>query len=802
MFTTVTVLSFQPDPPGLKSIDDFLDEINAFALPSDRLCCGEYCFQFGLNPWQHASFDDNIHHLDALLIALSNSCGGLVFLSTDEVTSHKKIQFSTFTAPGSLSTLSSREINHFAFPRNVWSVIAVKPSAETAFYELNGCDVEISIDIHGLLQYVTNSPDQPGIVEFPAYNAVYTKTEADIDPNSVSTEPSQQSPERPGDSVDMSEPPVELSTVRELNWDQNKGNWQNILRKPKGSIDDLLSLCDVLESQMPMQFTPDKDSLRYLFPSHTKFNDALHSLATKTPGFAIGSRSWLTLLPELGLLQRPPNHLCDILTVSKGEGLDLSKPNVCLWVVVSYSNEQIIRTQLKYMFMVGRGIKQRMANQSREVPSWSIRCLLHSTHDEDNFLIENTLQELGIQSTQDFLCSIFAERNTFDAVKRGIGRLILSQESCIKDCAGEQLSVKLTAEQAKTLLQIKGRRVSYVSSAPGTGKTLCGLTLYRDFGKEHSVYICPTEPLLQYLRYNGCNATLIRNDVELHGEINQGTFGNKTCVIIDESHHLRCSKKCLAELFWLVKKHNTSLFVFADNEFQSFDRENQQNIEQYIYELSREVLGYYPNAYTFTEMYRNTRKVVSFLQHAIEENDQDIACGNASDGEGIQAIYLEKLWDNCRENGLVQYLIPLLILPNSSTDGKYPITHVAVLLDSGHTTPDADTMTHILQTQLPQITVQRSDQFPRKGIIVDKIERFVGLDAHLCIFLLSGERSTNPNETIDNARYRVFLASRATQKAVFVVSKIDTEIIQCLKFDRFQVSKLIKVHHRGSCLVR
>ncbi len=721
-----------------------------------------------------------------------------MFLTTDEITSHKKIQFSIFTAPGSLSTLGSRETSRFAVPGNAWSVIAVKRSAETALYEINGCDVEVSIDIHGRLQYVVQFVEQPGIVDFPACDAVYRNTEPDIDPNSVSTEIAQQATKRLG-KTDMSEPPHDLPTVWELNWDQNKRNWQNILRKPEVSTDEFISSCDLLEPQMPMQFMPDKESLRYLFPSDSKFYQMLHTIATRTPGFAIAGISWLALLPELGLLERPPNHLCDILTVSKGEGLDVSKPNICLWVVVSYTKEQIIWNQVKYIFMVGRVIKQRIANQSRELTNVTVRCMLHSTNDEDSFLIESTLKELGIQSRQDFLCSLFLEQDTFDALKRAITRLILSQESYIKDCAGEQLSVRLSGRQAKTLLKIKGRRVSYVSSAPGTGKTLCGLTLYRDFGKEHSVYLCPTEPLFQYLRYNGCEATLIRNDVELCREINQGTFCNKTCVIIDESHHLKCSKNGLSELFQLLKKHNMFLFVFADNEFQSFDRENQQNIEQYIYELSREVLGYYPNAYTFTEMYRNTRKVVSFLQHAIEKEDHDITCGNESDGEGIQAISLENLWINSCENGLVQYLIPLLFLPDSSAKyggkygGKYPATHVAVLLDSGHTTSDVDTITHILQTQLPQVTVQSSDKFPQEGIIVDKIERFVGLAAPLCIFILSADRHTNPNETIENARYRVFLASRATQKAVFVVSKIDTEIIQCLKFDHFQVRTFIEV---------
>ena len=645
--------------------------------------------------------------------------------------------------------------------------------------------VGLQIDIHGRLRYVPHSGEQPATVENPAHEREQRNPKAEVDPDADLTEASQP-PTKRVDTVASSEPPV---VVSELNWDQNKDNWSSILQEPEESMDECINSCDILEPRVPMQLVPDKDSLRYLFLSDAILDETLHKLKTKEPGFAVASRSWLSLLPDAGLLEPPSSHLCDILTVSKSED---SKPNICLWVVVSDSKNQIIWKQVQYMFVVGRAIKHKIANQSSEVPNLTVRCMLHSTHKEDNLQIENTLRKAGIQEIQDFLCSVFLERGSFDAVKQGIVRLLLSQKSQINNCAGEHLSVRLSAKQAETLLKmkIKRKRVWYISSAPGTGKTLCGLSLYRDFGKEHSVYISPTKPLIQFLSYNECDATLVRNDVELHCDIQKGTFSDKQCVVIDESHHLRCSKQSLKELFVEVKKYKMFLFVFADNEFQSFDRENQEITEQSFIELSKEVLGYYPNSHTFTEIYRNPRKVVSFLQHAIEEPDQDITCGNPSDGEGIQAIALENLWDNSHQNGLVQYLRQLLILPASSGDGNYHATQVAVLLDCGHSTSDVDTIRNILETQLSPIVIHASDMFPRKGITVDKIESFVGLDAPLCIFLLSSERSTDPNEGIVNMRYRVFLASRATQKAVFVVSKIDADLIRHLKFDRFPVSKM------------
>ncbi len=737
-------------------------------MPSEDLRCVEYCFYCCSDPPQNdLPFDENLHHLDALLTALSNSCGGLVLLTTAVETPRKTIKFGTFL-PSSISISSDQsvEASRLAFPGNVWCVIAVKMSTEKVPFQLDGYEEEFNIDIHGKLRYVLHSGEKTGIHTVETFYPPHGR---------------EQGNRKEIDTVVSLEPPA---VVSELNWDQNKAHWWEILQEEKVSVDECINACDFLEPRIPMQLTPEKDSLRALFPSDSALEGTLQKICGMTPGFAIAARSWLSSLPEIVLLPRPPSHLCDILTVSKGED---SEASICLWVILSGSNEQIIREQFRYIFMIGRAIKYQIANQSREMLNLAIRCMLHSTDEAGNYLIDSTLQELGIQSTQDFLCSIFLERGTFDTVKRGIASLLLSQESQVKNCAGERLSVFLSAQQAQTLLEMKRSPVWYVSSGPGTGKTLCGLALYKDFGKERSVFICPMEPLLEYLRYNGCEATLVRNDEELHAEIKGGAFNNKRCVIIDECHHLRCSKKGLKELFLELKKHKMSLFVFADNEFQSFDRDNQEDIEQYIHDLSKEVLKHRPQYVTFTKMYRNPRKFFSFVQHAIEEPDLEITCGNPSDGEGVQAISLKNLWDNSRENGLVQYLRPLLVLPGSSS-GSYHMKHVAVLMDSGHSASHVETMGQILKTQLPNISIQGSVEFPRKGITVDKNESFIGLDAPLCIFLLSAERSFNANEGIANMRYRVFLASRATRKAVFVVSKIDAELIQCLKFDHFPVS--------------
>ena len=141
---------------------------------------------------------------------------------------------------------------------------------------------------------------------------------------------------------------------------------------------------------------------------------------------------------------------------------------------------------------------------------------------------------------------------------------------------------------------------------------------------------------------------------------------------------------------------------------------------------------------------------------------------------------MENRWVNVPENSLIQYL-RALIDPGSSQDAKYQVTDIAVLIDSGYANK-IDAVHRILRSQLPGIATHASDTFPRNGIVVDRIDSFIGLDAGVCIFILS---SKGEDRIIADPRYRVFLASRATHRAVFVLSRIDIVFAERMKFDRF-----------------
>ena len=224
-------------------------------------------------------------------------------------------------------------------------------------------------------------------------------------------------------------------------------------------------------------------------------------------------------------------------------------------------------------------------------------------------------------------------------------------------------------------------------------------------------------------------------------------------------------------------------------------------MENCIRELSLHVLGKLPHYSYLTAIYRNTKKVVSFVQSAIQDSFRDsakIECQNMEIGEGIECIAMTNVWMESRENDLANYI--------RSMSDKYKRTEIAVLLDPSYTADQIDKCRSILKEHIPDKDVQNAKVFPRKGVVVDSVTGFLGLDAPLCLFILPiqkmkkssflqrlikrGGKETDAN--ISNPCFKVFMASRATHKAVFVVPKMDAEIAKELKFDLFEVPMVSK----------
>ncbi len=616
--------------------------------------------------------------------------------------------------------------------------------------------------------------------------------------NPIQTEPetSPASGIRPvtlsGHSDDTTIPKVNFSSCPRLDWTENTKDWQKYVKIKEVNIDDIIGSCPMWSPTLPMTITPDRESIRYLFESEKDMEETLWEVTIKEPGFAIVCRTWRFHISDDNAIEHlPPGHICDILTVT-------DTGRLTFWVVVNISDESSFESQMKYLMTTGRMLKfQIVTKTAGDFSNLWIDCrllpLTTPTNIEDT--VKLRLQEC--QEVQTHLHHMCHEGVHFVCLQQAIAKLILSKESPLKRCASDHTSIILTLQQARVLMH--KAKVNYITGPAGSGKSYTGTFLYKMYGKERSVYICTTKEFREYLEFNGCMGTLVLGDQDLLKEIKNGTFDKKICVVIDDCHKFKCTKKSMKKLFKVLDKNrDMSLFVFADNDYQSFDRKRQQAVHDCIQKLTRTVLDVNLVNCPLTDIYRNTRKVVSFVQAAIQDiyhGHQNIECANIEDGEGVECIPMTNLWENGPDNDLVVYLRSLLLSRN------YSRSDVAVLMDSSYTPEKIEECKHILAEHIPSITVQSADIFPRTGVIVDSVDSFLGLDASVCVFVLSKARkmSIHPlrrifqrrtmqyEMTMYNPRYEVFLASRATHKAVFVVPELHGDLVNQMKFDHFQV---------------
>ncbi len=397
-------------------------------------------------------------------------------------------------------------------------------------------------------------------------------------------------------------------------------------------------------------------------------------------------------------------------------------------------------------------------------------------------------QAIAEKLSQEYLSWFSSGEEEFDALQHALARMILSKESFLKRSIGKEIQMQLSAQQMAVIL--KTGKINYIQGPAGSGKTYCGFFLCKRVGKDKSLYFCTTEAFLKFLQHqDNCVPALIQNDRDLCETIENGLLDGMSCVIIDDSHNLNCTDESLMKLFELLaRKENKSmcLYVFADNVYQSYDKKRRQAVYDSLYRCCRKMFGYCAwNQQNLTEVHRNTRKIVSFIQETTADSvaaDAGIVCANQEDGDNVECITM-KAFNNEDDNELVQFIKETKKDLLQLSHNAYEPRTIAVLLNVQTGTWELlQTCRDILQRGLPSDIIQTAGDFPRKGIVLDSVDNFVGQDADVCIWV-----ACSAEECLEKAEYRAFLASRAIYRAVFVIPEFKQSIIEQMKFDQIKV---------------
>ncbi len=519
--------------------------------------------------------------------------------------------------------------------------------------------------------------------------------------------------------------PLDFFFTRKLDWSENKKGWERYVHGETPALETVVNACSMWKPMAPMAVTPDKETLQHWFASQEHMENTLHVVDTNEPGFAIVCKTWKLHILNTETEPRPPGHICDILTVS-------NKARVCLWVICSDYNEQTGGCQMEYLLTTGRMIKYQLVHAA-DCGDLSNLCI------ECRIFCPNTSMQIGDAGSsaiteslemQSRIWKLCTDGVKFENLQKALAWMILLKESPLKRSVGKQTAIMLSEQQVHALHN--NHKVNYICGPAGSGKLYTAALLCKMYGKDNSVYICTTAGFAEYLEFSGYKGKLVQTDRYLLGEMKGGALTGKQCIVIDDSHNFACTKSSMKELFKLMNDNRQmQLYVFADNDYQSFDKKRRQAMSNCIRELSLHVLGKEPHYTYLTVIYRNTKKVASFVQSAIQDSFQDsdkIECRNVEIGDGIECIEMANVWIGSHENEHANYI-------RNMTD-VYKRTEIAVLLDPSYTADRIDKCRSILREHIPDSEIQSSQVFPRKGVVVDSVTSFLGLDAPLCLFIL------------------------------------------------------------------
>ncbi len=280
-------------------------------------------------------FDRNIQHLLAILVSLSNTCGGIVYLTAN---SGMELTTDTFNVFHNrlielvyCETKLPKELMEVRTFKNLkfWGCVIVEKSQ----HKFNYCPLQPTTnstmarfeywsDILGFIHAqgaVSEEYNEPvtkctnrAAAEIPGVGAEIPRAAAEIleaparddyptkenDAAQCSTVNSPIGNDDSGDTPDSPEEIVNYSMYSKLDWSNNKRDWEKYVKTKHLPIDEIIKSCPMWEPATPMRVTPDLGALKEMFGSEAQRDEILSRIATEGPGFAIVCKTWSFFLPE------------------------------------------------------------------------------------------------------------------------------------------------------------------------------------------------------------------------------------------------------------------------------------------------------------------------------------------------------------------------------------------------------------------------------------------------------------------------------------------------------------------------
>ncbi len=490
----------------------------------------------------------------------------------------------------------------------------------------------------------------------------------------------------------------------------------------------------------------------------------------------------------------PAHHLCDVIVL---------KAN-CPPVVISVLGNDCDKSEAEnYSKTLGRLLKRFC------LLTYGHLCL-SSTH----LCFQRHLYYLGsmqgcvdgkVHHPADYLRPTI---ETLDIVRYTLAAILLHCEP-MTDRFGDIMVRHLSSIQAKLLWE-KRSKVTIIEGKAGSGKSVLALEIMRRITNHRQdrpkiIYLCRGKGLAAFVKYEtemmGISVdiqTVQPGEIE---EMSEKSFNQYTEFIIDDAHALPVTEHAICRMydsvFSSLSTPNSHVCIFLDPDMQDYrgciptdySKAIQNMVRKYRFirrqDVKTESLG---------KVLRNSSRICQFIGANLESEMEELRNIRNLPEDGAYLYTIEDLSktkdtvfrrrdeeseekaeedeDESENNnnedvdaGAAEYthtqetLVSCLLDVLKGT--MYKERHITILTDN---TSQKNQIQEILRCTKYQ--TQSSTCFPAKGIVVDTLENFEGLESPVILFIIPESWGTG---NIGSLKYRLCIATRAISRLEFLV---------------------------------
>ena len=371
---------------------------------------------------------------------------------------------------------------------------------------------------------------------------------------------------------------------------------------------------------------------------------------------------------------------------------------------------------------------------------------------------------------------------SLESVQSAIVSLLIVRNVSIKDRVGRDKSFILTKQQVDVFHTLCNQRISLVEAPPGCGKSVMASCFCQRFRRQGDVlYISPSRGYAAMIDHQGiANVKVVDNDASMVDAIKEVHGRSYHAIIVDDIHGIVCREERWTVILDAVFSRDvTKILLLMDSKYQDFLKHPTCDHVKKRVKSFCEAKRLPESSITLTCNLRNSRKVFTFIKAQILKEPgiglvhTDLSIGHQEDGDDVEVKYVARLLEDSMNNGVLLLVNDLLL-----NERGYEANDIIILV-GGHTEGEhgdevssaldqAATLRDIFKKNMPDVPVHSASDVPHKGIAIDTVDAFMGMEGAVCLALMP---ESSDKRSHRNMHYRLFAASRGITRVELILFK-------------------------------